>query len=124
MMRLRDDLVSLCEAAVDGKLEHRAKLDWDPRPCLGVVMASGGYPGAYDKGVAIAGLDRDLPDTKVFHAGTALVEGQTVTAGGRVLCVCALDDTIGQAQTRAYQRLSTIAFANAMYRTDIGYRAV
>ena len=93
MMRLRSDLTALCEAALDGKLDQ-IKAQWDPRPALGVVMAAGGYPGDYRKGDAISGLPaQEAADAKVFHAGTLEKNGQIVTAGGRVLCACALGDT-------------------------------
>jgi len=123
LMRLRSDLVALCGAALDGSLaEMRA--DWDPRAALGVVLAAGGYPATYRKGDVISGLERELPDTKVFHAGTAERGGQVVTAGGRVLCACALGDTVSQAQARAYQRVGTISWEGMYHRRDIGHRAV
>ena len=123
MLRMRSDLVALCGAALDGSLAQMGT-DWDPRVALGVVMTAGGYPDAYDKGDVIRGLDQERPDTKVFHAGTAVVEGQVVTAGGRVLCVCALGATTAQAQSAAYERAGTIGWNNAYRRSDIGYRAV
>jgi phosphoribosylamine--glycine ligase len=123
MLRMRSDLVALCGAALDGSLAHMGT-DWDPRVALGVVMTAGGYPDAYDKGDVIRGLDQERPDTKVFHAGTAVVDGQVVTAGGRVLCVCALGATTAQAQSAAYERAGTISWNNAYRRSDIGYRAV
>jgi len=123
LMRLRSDLTALCEAALDGRLgEMRA--DWDPRAALGVVLAAGGYPASYRKGDVISGLERELPDTKVFHAGTAERDGQVVTAGGRVLCACALGDTVSQAQARAYRRVETISWEGIYHRRDIGHRAV
>ncbi|MBT8144093.1 MAG: phosphoribosylamine--glycine ligase [Gammaproteobacteria bacterium] len=123
MMRLQSDLVELCVAALEGRLEqHNA--EWDSRAALGVVMAAGGYPESYAKGAVISGLDYDIDDTKVFHAGTAEDErGNIVTAGGRVLCVVALGTTVAAAQARAYQRCSRIHWDNAYYRTDIGHRA-
>ncbi len=124
LMRLRSDLVTLCQAAVAGQLEHQA-LDWDPRPGLGVVMAAGGYPGSYCKGERITGLDRiDDAQVKVFHAGTALSEGEVVTAGGRVLCVCATGSDLADAQQRAYRAVALIDWPRAHYRRDIGYRAL
>ncbi len=123
LMRLQSDLVTLCNAALNGKL-HETAADWDPRASLGVVMAAGGYPGSYETGRVIHGLDESLPDTKVFHAGTADEEGRVLTSGGRVLCVCALGNTVTDAQTLAYQRTSAIAWDGAYYRRDIGYRAV
>jgi phosphoribosylamine--glycine ligase len=124
MLRLQSDLVALIEAALDGRLD-KIEATWDPRPALGVVMAAGGYPGAYKKGDAIAGLPAtDAPDAKVFHAGTALKDGGVVTNGGRVLCVTALGATVGAAQKRAYEVVRRISWTSAQYRTDIGYRAI
>ncbi|KAF0191986.1 MAG: phosphoribosylamine--glycine ligase [Gammaproteobacteria bacterium] len=124
MMRLNSDIVVLCQQALAGRLND-ARVVWDDRVALGVVMAAGGYPETYRKGDVISGLDRDaLPDTKVFHAGTAERNGRIVTAGGRVLCVCALADTVRDAQTLAYQMVDRIQWQGAYYRTDIGHRAV
>ena len=125
MLRLQSDLVALIEAALDGRLD-KVEAKWDARPALGVVMAADGYPGAYKKGDAIAGLPAtdDAPDAKVFHAGTALKDGNIVTNGGRVLCVTALGATVGAAQKRAYEVARRISWAGAQYRTDIGYRAI
>ncbi|MDX1513881.1 MAG: phosphoribosylamine--glycine ligase [Gammaproteobacteria bacterium] len=123
MMRLQSDLVALCEAAVDGTLGAQT-CRWNEQACVGVVMASGGYPGSYDKGDVISGLGADTDQVKVFHAGTAIEDGKVVTAGGRVLCVCALGDSVAAAQALAYERISGIRWRNAYYRTDIGYRAV
>lgn len=123
LMRLESDLCVLCESALDGDLAN-SSIDWDARSALGVVMASGGYPGEYRKGDAISGLRAERPDTKVFHAGTRTERGEVVTSGGRVLCVCALGDTISQAQASAYQRVEQIHWTDAFYRHDIGFRAV
>lgn len=123
MMRLQSDLITLCEAALDKRLDT-VTADWDPRPCLGVVLAAGGYPGSYAKGDVIHGLPEDTADTKVFHAGTAEKEGQVVTSGGRVLCACALGDTVSDAQQRAYAVVKKIDWSGVYYRSDIGYRAV
>ncbi|MES1942796.1 phosphoribosylamine--glycine ligase [Salinisphaera sp. PC39] len=123
LMRLRSDLVDLVDAALKGRLD-RTRIDWDPRAALGVVMAAGGYPGDYRKGDAISGLGNDTADTKVFHAGTALADGRVVTAGGRVLCVCALGDDVAEARRRAYDRTDTIRWPDVHYRRDIGYRAL
>ncbi len=124
MLRLQSGLVELVEAALDGRLD-KIEAKWDSRPALGVVMAAGGYPGAYKKGDAISGLPAtDAPDAKVFHAGTALKDGSVVTSGGRVLCVTALGATVGAAQKRAYEVVRTISWTGAQYRTDIGYRAI
>ncbi len=124
MLRLQSDLVALVEAALDGRL-NKIEAAWDRRPALGVVMAAGGYPGAYKKGDVIAGLPAtDAPDAKVFHAGTALKNGNVVTHGGRVLCVTALGATVGAAQKHAYDVARQISWAGAQYRTDIGFRAI
>ena len=123
MLRMTSDLVAICRAAVEGKLGSMVA-QWDPRVALGVVMAAGGYPQSYDKGDVIHGLDGDCADTKVFHAGTRLAGDDAVTAGGRVLCVCALGATTVEAQSAAYERVAEITWKNAYYRTDIGYRAV
>jgi phosphoribosylamine--glycine ligase len=126
MMRLRSDLAAACLAAVDGELAG-ARMEWDERAALGVVLAAGGYPGSYDKGDAISGLDR-IPggaDVKVFHAGTALDDdGRVVTAGGRVLCAVALGNSVTEAQRLAYEATRSICWNGVYYRTDIGYRAV
>ena len=124
MLRLQSDLVDLVEAALDGRL-NKIEAKWDSRPALGVVMAAGGYPGSYKKGDVIDGLPaQDAPDAKVFHAGTALKDGNVVTSGGRVLCVTALGATVGAAQKRAYEVVRRISWNGAQYRTDIGYRAI
>ncbi len=123
MMRLKSDLVALIEAALDGRLDQ-VKADWDSRASLGVVMAAGGYPGDYAKGDPIDGLDLELADTKVFHAGTCLEDGRVETSGGRVLCVCALGKNVGTAQALAYQRVKGISWSNVQYRSDIGHRAI
>ena len=124
LMRLRSDLAQLCLAAVDGGLAG-ARLDWDPRVALGVVMASGGYPGDYAKGARISGLDGfDGEDIKAFHAGTRAENGTLVTSGGRVLCVVALGEDARRAQSKAYAGVGRISWQDAFYRTDIGDRAV
>jgi phosphoribosylamine--glycine ligase len=125
MMRLKSDLVELCEAALDGQLD-RTVSDWDERPALGVVMAAGGYPDAYEKGAIITGLSSEEPeDSKVFHAGTSFSgAGEIVTSGGRVLCVCALGKDIREAQAKAYRRVNSIRWDKAYYRTDIGFKAL
>jgi phosphoribosylamine--glycine ligase len=123
MMRLKSDLVELIEAALAGRLDQ-TRAEWDARAALGVVMAAGGYPGSYQKGDAIEGLPPDTADAKVFHAGTALMDGRIVTSGGRVLCVTALGPDVAAAQKRAYETLRTIRWNGAQYRTDIGYRAI
>ncbi|GAB4349745.1 MAG: phosphoribosylamine--glycine ligase [Immundisolibacter sp.] len=124
LMRLRSDLTELIEAALDGHLDQ-VQAHWDARPALGVVLAAAGYPGDYAKGTPIPALPRPDPvGAKVFHAGTRLQDGQVVTAGGRVLCVTALGDTVAQAQQAAYALVREIAWPQAHYRRDIGYRAV
>ncbi len=123
LMRLKSDLVALVEAALDGTLRADAA-EWDPRAALGVVLAAGGYPFDYRKGDAISGLDDDVAQCKVFHAGTRRADGEVLTSGGRVLCVCALGDDVAEAQARAYDRVGRIAWRDVYYRRDIGYRAL
>ena len=124
MMRLRSDFVELIEAGLDAHL-HQVTAQWDARAALGVVMAAGGYPDHYHKGDVIHGLtSEERADTKVFHAGTAPQNGQVVTHGGRVLCVVGLGDTVEQAQTRAYEVVTTIHWDGVYYRKDIGHRAI
>ena len=124
MLRLQSDFIELIEAALDGKLD-RVQAQWDNRAALGVVMAAGGYPGAYQKGDVITGLpETAAADCKVFHAGTALKDGAVVTGGGRVLCVTALGATVGAASIRAYEAAEKIQWRGAQYRRDIGYRAI
>jgi len=122
LFRLKSDLLDLIEAACHGSLGDQIAL-WDSRAALGVVMAAPGYPGDYPNGAAIS-LGQDIEDTKVFHAGTAMSGDQPVTSGGRVLCVTALGSGVTEAQAKAYERLKTVQFEGAEYRTDIGYRAV
>ncbi len=124
LLRLRSDLLELVEAAIDGRLDQ-VQAQWDPRPSLGVVMAAEGYPGKPRTGDAINSMDApDVADTKVFHAGTRLEGGQVVTAGGRVLCVCALGDTVAEAQSRAYAEVAGISWHGEFHRHDIGWRAI
>lgn len=124
MMRLQSDLIKLCLAAVDGKLDT-VKSKWDPRPALGIVMAAGGYPGDYNTQDEIIGLPtKSSLDCKVFHAGTSFEKGQVFTNGGRVLCVTALGNTVLDAQQRAYQQVNNIRWHGCFYRHDIGYRAI
>ena len=120
MPRLKSDLVDVLEATIDGALD-RVSIDWDERPAVTVVLASGGYPGSYEQGKPIAGLDEcaQLPDVHVFHAGTRGENGRVVTAGGRVLAVTALDDTVERARERAYEAVSRISFEGCHYRRDI-----
>ena len=123
MMRLRADLLPCLKSAVAGTLTD-APLDFDPRMALGVVMAAGGYPGEYAGGDEITGLDKDLLDTKVFHAGTKASDGKVVTAGGRVLCVVGLGESVELAQALAYERVDLIGWRNRYFRKDIGHRAI
>jgi len=124
MLRMQSDLVAHCLAALEGRLD-REQATWDPRASLGVVLAAGGYPDAYEKGHPISGLPAAAePDRKVFHAGTALRGNQVVTNGGRVLCVTALGQSVAEAQRRAYEVARAIHWEKLYYRTDIGYRAV
>jgi phosphoribosylamine--glycine ligase len=124
MIRLKSDLPALCLMALEGRLDE-AEIEWDPRPALGVVMAAGGYPFDYAKGDVIQGLPAaESPDVKVFHAGTALSGSDVVTAGGRVLCVTAMGDTVSDAQRRAYAVADQINWNNAFYRRDIGHKAI
>jgi phosphoribosylamine--glycine ligase len=125
LMRLKSDLAEVLYAAADGKLCDIAPVEWDPRPAVCVVMAAAGYPGAYEKGHPIRGLDdaAQVPDTKVFHAGTARSGDQVVTDGGRVLGVTALGDTLPQAKLRAYQAVKCIRWDGAWCRKDISDKA-
>lgn len=124
MMRLASDLVDLVEAALDGRLDT-AEANWHSQAALGVVMAAKGYPGSYDKGAPITGLEAaENEDTHVFHAGTQVVDGNAVTSGGRVLCVCARGDSVADAATNAYASADKIAWSGAWYRHDIGHRAI
>jgi len=124
MLRLRSDLVELCNAALDGKL-NECNTEWDSRPALGVVLAAGGYPASYAKGEVIRGLpESDSEECKVFHAGTADNKRAVVTSGGRVLCATALGETVAEAQQNAYALAQQIQWKDVYYRTDIGYRAI
>ena len=122
LFRLKSDLLDLIEAACHGRLGDEIAL-WDSRAALGVVMAAPGYPGDYPKGAPIT-LGQEIDGSKVFHAGTTMADDDVVTAGGRVLCVTALGSGVTEAQARAYERLQSVTFEGAEYRTDIGYRAV
>ncbi|MGD9158960.1 MAG: phosphoribosylamine--glycine ligase [Desulfobacteraceae bacterium] len=124
LMRLKSDLVELCMAAIDGHLDQ-VEAEWDERASLGVVMAAGGYPEKYNKGDIISGLPGSKEDDiKVFHAGTAMKDGNVVTSGGRVLCVTALGNSVGEAKEKAYEAVKKIKWDNVYFRNDIGYRAV
>lgn len=124
MLRLQSDLVELCLAAVDGKLDSKDSV-WDPRPSLGVVLAAGGYPGDYGIGDQIHGLPlEETPDGKIFHAGTKMQDDLVVTNGGRVLCVTALGEDVAAAQKRAYELAKPVSWNGSFCRHDIGYRAI
>ncbi len=123
MLRLKNDLSVLLEAAIDGHVDQ-VEAEWDRRCALGVVLAAEGYPDNPRKGDAISGLKEDGDDRHVFHAGTTLAGDQVLTAGGRVLCVTALGDTVKIAQTRAYEVADRIDFAGRQMRRDIGWRAI
>jgi len=124
LFRLRSDLLDVCLSCFDGTLGTRP-LEWDSRATVGVVMASGGYPGAYEKGKPISGLEQaDGRDVKVFHAGTRLDDGRVVTDGGRVLCVVGAGTSVRAARDAAYSSVHKISWEGAFYRSDIGYRAV
>ncbi|HEY3158174.1 MAG TPA: phosphoribosylamine--glycine ligase, partial [Vicinamibacterales bacterium] len=123
MLRLKSDLVELLVHATNGTLD-RIDAEWDRRAALGVVVAAAGYPDRPRKGDPITGLDALPEDCKVFHAGTALGDARPVTAGGRVLCVTALGETVRQAQRAAYAAVAGIHFDGMQYRKDIGNRAL
>ena len=124
MMRLQSDLPALCQAALEGKLDQ-CTTEWDERAAVGVVLAAGGYPGDYDKGDVIEGLEAAAElEGKVFHAGTQLNGDNTVTAGGRVLCATALGHSVTQAQSQAYKVAEAVTWKDCYKRTDIAYRAI
>jgi len=125
MLRMKSDLVDLCLAACEGKLDKKTS-EWDERASLGVVIAAGGYPGNYSTGDEIHGLPLEqVEDAKVFHAGTTLSDDDRVlTNGGRVLCATALGHTVAQAQQRAYALMADIHWNGSFSRNDIGYRAI
>ncbi|HHX83655.1 MAG TPA: phosphoribosylamine--glycine ligase, partial [Pseudomonadaceae bacterium] len=125
MLRLQTDLVDLCEAALAGTLDT-LQIEFDPRAAVGVVLAAGGYPDSYAKGAPISGLDQPAPpDSKLFHAGTALgTDGAVVTSGGRVLCATALGASVAQARQRAYDLVQRVSWEGMYCRRDIGWRAV
>ncbi len=124
LLRLRTDLTTLCDAALDRRL-HEVRAEWDSRAAVGVVMAAGGYPDSVRKGDAIQGLSAAaaLPG-KIFHAGTQLQNGSVVTNGGRVLCATALGATVSEAQRAAYALADAVTWPGVQYRRDIGYRAI
>ena len=122
LMRMKSDLVVLLQDALAGRLDQ-SSIEFDEQCGVTVVLASGGYPGSYEKGTPIDGLD-DVANAKVFHASTALHDEQVVTAGGRVLGVTALGKSVRDAQKKAYEAISDINFDGMEFRTDIGYRAI
>jgi len=124
LLRLLSDLTELCDAALDKRLDQ-VEAQWDSRAAVGVVLAAGGYPDAYDKGDIIHGLDAAarLPG-KVFHAGTRLIDGEVTTNGGRVLCATALGASVSEAQRAAYALADAIRWKGIQYRRDIGFRAI
>ncbi len=127
MMRLRTDLLDVLEAAVEDRLDELPQgLEWDARPAVCVVMAAKGYPGKYERGLPIQGLAEAarLPDVKVFHAGTRRDGDRVLTDGGRVLGVTALGETLADAKRRAYEAVAVIRFRDAMFRKDIGDKAL
>jgi phosphoribosylamine--glycine ligase len=123
MMRLKSDLASLMEHAVNGTLDQ-VEVEWDRRTALGVVLAAAGYPHAVHTGDRITALPENSSEIHVFHAGTALVDGQLVTSGGRVLCVTALGDSAKIAQRLAYEAADQVQFHGRQMRRDIGFRAI
>jgi phosphoribosylamine---glycine ligase len=123
LMRLKSDLAQVLMHATDGTLDQ-AELQWDRRYALGVVMAAAGYPQSPRRADVVTGLPPAADDAIVFHAGTAHLNGRTLTAGGRVLCVTALGDSVRKAQQRAYDTLAGIRFDGMQYRQDIGHRAI
>jgi phosphoribosylamine---glycine ligase len=124
MLRLQSDLVELCLAAIEQKLDT-VESKWDPRAAMGIVLAAGGYPADYVKGAVIAGLpQQEIAGEKVFQAGTASNNGNIVTNGGRVLCATAMGDSVSDAQQRAYALTKQISWDGMFHRDDIGYRAI
>jgi phosphoribosylamine--glycine ligase len=124
MMRLQSNLVELCNAALDKKLDQTTT-EWDARASVGIVLAAGGYPASYNKGDEISGLpEQHNEDAKAFHAGTMLDGDKVVTSGGRVLCATALGKTVTEAQQKAYELAGKISWNGSFYRKDIAYRAI
>jgi len=124
MLRMKSDLVELCLAACEGKLDEKTS-EWDDRASLGVVIAAGGYPNSYRTGDVIHGLPLESIGGKVFHAGTTLADDeQVLTSGGRVLCATALGNTVAEAQKNAYALMADIHWDGSFSRQDIGYRAI
>src|SRR3989442_9076151 len=122
---MKSDLLPLLEATIDGRIDVHS-IEWDERAAVTVVLASGGYPGKYETGKPISGLDdvAKLDGVQIFHAGTKLVKGEIVTAGGRVLAVTALGSTVEAARASAYEAISGVHFEGCHYRRDIALGAV
>jgi len=123
VMRLKSDLLGLLDLAVDGRLDA-ARVEWDRRPALGVVVAAQGYPGQPRQGDAILALPADCDDAVVFHAGTTRADGVLRTSGGRILCVTALGENLRTARRRAYEAVAQVQIDGAQFRNDIGHRAL
>ncbi len=125
MMRMQSDIVDLCLAAVERKLDTKTA-EFDPRAAMGVVLAAAGYPGSYPKGdvITLPSLSEESDSAKVFHAGTAEKDGAIVTNGGRVLCATALGNSVTEAQANAYALVEKVSWQGMFYRKDIGYRAI
>ncbi|WP_100638077.1 phosphoribosylamine--glycine ligase [Marinobacter salexigens] len=126
LLRMKSDIVALCQAAIDGKLDECSS-DWDERAAVGIVLAAGGYPGDYNKGDVISGLpETETEGEKAFHAGTSLGQdgAEVVTNGGRVLCATALGNSVTEAQKKAYALADKIRWNGVFYRKDIAYRAI
>ena len=123
MLRLKSDLIELCDAAIEGRLD-KVTAQWTDEPAVGIVLAAGGYPESYNKGDTITGLEQTSGNTKVFHAGTTIKDGKVVTSGGRVLCVTATGATVKDAQQQAYAAVDKINFNGRYFRKDIAYRAI
>lgn len=124
MMRMKSDLVELCDAACDGKLDTKT-CEYDERPAVGVVLAAEGYPQSPRKGDVISGLESVAePGSKIFQAGTKQNDGKIVTSGGRVLCATALGSDIKEARDNAYKLAETVSWNGMFYRNDIAYRAI
>jgi phosphoribosylamine--glycine ligase len=123
--RMKSDLLPLLEATIDGKIDNYS-IEWDQRPAVTVVLASGGYPGKYEMGKSVSGLDEaaKIDGLQIFHAGTKQLNDEIVTAGGRVLAVTALGSTMAEARSRAYEAVGRIHFENCHYRRDIALTAV
>ncbi|HEX8032837.1 MAG TPA: phosphoribosylglycinamide synthetase C domain-containing protein, partial [Ktedonobacterales bacterium] len=123
--RLRSDLIDLCLACAQGRLDSVPPPEWTPDAACGVVLASSGYPGPFEKGLPITGLDTLDPDILAFHAGTRQRDdGQLVTSGGRVLTLVATGPTVATARERVYANIERVHFHGARWRTDIASREI